>query len=69
MDNIQNNKAEYLKKQNFSLEITKSKDVLGKDSVRAMDILNAARNDKKVNKMSDIFPRNIQTNSDDDLLS
>lgn len=66
MDNI-SNKAQSLLKFGLQLDITKSKDILGNDTVKARDILNGG-NDQKINKMSDIFPRS--NNGDmDDLLS
>ena len=64
MDFIPNNKMEYLKKQNLSVEVTKSKDVMGNDSIRAVDILNGKKDDKKVDIMSDVFPRNGQNAND-----
>lgn len=66
MGTIRNNKMEYLKKQNFAVEVTKSKDVLGNDSIKVKDVLNA-KHDKKVDVMSDIFPHNNA--GKDDILS
>ena len=66
MENI-SNKAASLQKFGLQLDITKSKDILGKDTVKARDILNGG-DDKKIDQMSDIFPRS--NNGDmDDLLS
>ena len=63
MENISHNKANYLKKMGFSLDVKKSKDVLGKDEVRAADILNK-KGDSRINKMSDVFPQSNQNNND-----
>ena len=68
MENIRQNKAQYLAKQGFTLDITKSKDVLGSEQVQVRDILNGKKADDKINRMADIFPRSEQQN-DDDLLS
>ena len=66
MDNI-SNKTQQLQKFGLQLDVTKSKDVLGKDSVKVRDVLNGGK-DKKIDQMSDVFPRS--NNGDiDDLLS
>ena len=65
MENI-SNKAQSLAKFGLKLEVTKSKDILGKDSVKAKDVLHGG-NDVKINKMSDIFPQSNQ--NIDDILS
>ena len=66
MDNI-SNKTQQLQKFGLQLDVTKSKDVLGKDSVKVRDVLNGGK-DKKIDQMSDVFPR-INNGDIDDLLS
>ena len=63
MDKIPHNKANYLAKLGFQLDVTKSKDVLGKDSVKAMDILNK-KGDARIDRMSDVFPQSNNNNGD-----
>ena len=63
MENISHNKANYLQKLGFNLDVKKSKDVLGKDEVKAADILNQ-KSDSRINKMSDVFPQSGQNNGD-----
>ncbi len=63
MDNI-SNKAQSLLKFGLQLDVTKAKDVLGKDSVKARDILSSDK-DSKIDKMSDIFPRSNDGDMDD----
>lgn len=57
------NKANFYQKQGFEIDVTKPKDVLGKETVKVKDIL--SDKDKKVNKMSDVFPQSAQTDEND----
>ena len=45
------------------VKTTKAKDILGKDTVKARDVLNGDR-DAKIDKMSDIFPQSPQQSND-----
>ena len=69
MENIPHNKANFFEKHNVKFDVTKAKDVLGKDSVRARDILNNKTGDRdvRINKMSDVFPKS--NNNGNDMLS
>ena len=69
MDDIKSNKANFLAKHGFKVDVQKSKDVLGKESISVRDVLNGKRDDKKIDKMSDIFPQTNSEQNPDDLLS
>lgn len=60
------NKANFYQKNGLEIEVTKPKDVLGQETVKAKDILH--NKDAKIDRMSDIFPQSEQTN-DNDFLS
>ena len=62
MKDIHPNKEQLLQRYNFKLDIKKDKDVLGKKEVKIKDIL-GNKNDKVINKMSDIFPQNQTDNN------
>ncbi len=58
MKDINTNKEQFLKSYGFNLDIKKEdKDVLSKKQVKVKDIL-GSKNDKVINRMSDIFPQN-----------
>lgn len=58
MKDINPNKEQFLQNFGFKLDINKeSKDVLSKKEVKVKDIL-GSKDDKVINKMSDIFPQN-----------
>ena len=58
MKDINPNKEQFLQNYGFKLDINKeSKDVLSKKDVKVKDIL-GSKDDKVINKMSDIFPKN-----------
>lgn len=60
------NKANFFQKNGLEIDVTKPKDVLGKETVKVKDIMN--NKDTKIDKMSDIFPQTDKTD-DNDLLS
>ena len=64
MEIPKSNQNEKLKQFNFKLDEVKSKDIMGQDVVKVHDFFAKS---KKIEKMSDIFPRSPKT--DNDLLS
>ena len=57
------NKANFFQKHGLEVDITKPKDVLGKETVKVRDILN--NKDAKINKTTDIFPKTDKTDDNE----